>query len=75
MAFRASRLRIAPDVRAALGRIARRLSTIRNAIAIIVIEEAGRIVARGTHDALLEKNGLYAELHRRQFREPLPKTA
>lgn len=47
--------------------IAHRLSTIRRAELILVID-AGRIVERGTHDALIAAGGLYADLHRRQFR-------
>jgi ATP-binding cassette subfamily B protein/subfamily B ATP-binding cassette protein MsbA len=47
--------------------IAHRLSTIRSADLILVID-AGRIVERGTHDELIEANGVYADLHRRQFR-------
>lgn len=46
--------------------IAHRLSTVRAADLILVIE-AGRIVERGTHDDLLALNGRYAELHRTQF--------
>lgn len=30
------------------------------------------ISERGTHAELLERNGLYADLYRRQFREPVP---
>lgn len=51
--------------------IAHRLSTIRNADLILVID-AGRITERGTHDELMARNGLYAELYHRQFREPAP---
>jgi ABC-type multidrug transport system fused ATPase/permease subunit len=43
--------------------IAHRLSTIRHADMILVVAD-GRIVERGTHDALLAAGGLYAELHR-----------
>ncbi|MHB1158904.1 MAG: ABC transporter ATP-binding protein [Chloroflexota bacterium] len=48
--------------------IAHRLSTVRNADQVLVIDD-GRIVERGIHDELLEKGGLYADLYRRQFRE------
>ncbi len=50
--------------------IAHRLSTIRNADLILVVQN-GRIEERGTHASLMEKNGLYADLYRRQFREPV----
>jgi len=46
--------------------IAHRLSTVRKADQILVIE-AGRIVQRGTHAELLAAGGLYAELYRTQF--------
>jgi ATP-binding cassette subfamily B protein len=42
--------------------IAHRLSTIRGADLICVIDE-GRIVERGSHDALLAAGGLYADLY------------
>ncbi|MEP7189444.1 MAG: ABC transporter ATP-binding protein [Roseiflexaceae bacterium] len=48
--------------------IAHRLSTIRDADQVLVMQ-AGQIVERGTHDQLLARNGLYAELYRRQFRD------
>lgn len=46
--------------------IAHRLSTVRNADQILVVE-AGQIRERGTHDTLLAAGGLYAELYRTQF--------
>jgi ATP-binding cassette subfamily B multidrug efflux pump len=46
--------------------IAHRLSTIRNADMICVVN-AGRIVERGRHDALLAQDGLYHQLFDRQF--------
>jgi len=51
--------------------IAHRLSTVRNADLILVIED-GRIAERGGHPELMAKDGLYADLYRRQFREPVP---
>jgi ATP-binding cassette, subfamily B, bacterial len=46
--------------------IAHRLSTVREADQILVVDE-GRIVERGTHDELVRVAGLYAELYRTQF--------
>ena len=45
--------------------VAHRLSTIVDADLILVLDE-GRIVERGSHDALLQKRGLYADLWARQ---------
>ena len=44
--------------------IAHRLSTIRNAERILVLTEKG-IEEEGTHEELLEKNGIYAKLYRK----------
>ncbi|WP_093771083.1 ABC transporter ATP-binding protein [Streptomyces sp. yr375] len=49
--------------------IAHRLSTVRAADLILVVE-SGRIVERGTHDELLAAGGRYAELYRTQFEDP-----
>ena len=46
--------------------IAHRLSTVRRADVIYVID-AGRIAERGTHDELIEANGTYARIYRSQF--------
>jgi ABC-type multidrug transport system fused ATPase/permease subunit len=46
--------------------IAHRLSTIRDADQIVVIK-GGVVAESGTHDELMARNGLYAELHRTQF--------
>ncbi|GAA2430381.1 ABC transporter ATP-binding protein [Streptomyces glaucus] len=47
--------------------IAHRLSTVRGADQIVVLD-SGRVVERGTHEELLERNGRYAELVRRDAR-------
>jgi ATP-binding cassette subfamily B protein/subfamily B ATP-binding cassette protein MsbA len=54
--------------------IAHRLSTVRNADLILVID-GGRIVERGRHAQLVTAGGLYATLYQRQFLDPLPATA
>lgn len=48
--------------------IAHRLSTVRRADAIVVVER-GRIVESGTHDDLLPRGGAYAKLYELQLRE------
>ncbi len=50
--------------------VAHRLATVKKADRIVVFE-AGRIVAQGTHDALVAEGGLYARLARLQFTEGL----
>lgn len=46
--------------------IAHRLSTIKNADLILVMKD-GDVIESGSHDALLEKGGFYAELYNSQF--------
>ena len=53
--------------------IAHRLSTVRDADRILVIDD-GRIVEEGTHEELIEKGGLYSHLYEMQFKEPEPIT-
>ena len=48
--------------------IAHRLSTIEHADQVLVLDQ-GRLVEQGTHAELLARGGLYAHLHRMQFRE------
>lgn len=47
--------------------IAQRLSTVRNADRIIVLDR-GRIVEEGTHETLLARGGIYAQIYDLQFR-------
>lgn len=51
--------------------IAHRLSTILSADQILVLDE-GRIVARGTHRALLEGSDLYRDLYLTEFDQRVP---
>ena len=48
--------------------IAHRLSTIEHADQVLVLDQ-GRLVEQGTHAELLARGGVYAHLHRMQFRE------
>ena len=47
--------------------ISHRVSTVRSADLILVLDD-GQVVERGRHDDLVERDGLYAELHRKQLR-------
>ena len=46
--------------------VAHRLSTIKNADVILVMNK-GNVIEKGTHDELLEKGGFYANLYNSQF--------
>ena len=48
--------------------VAHRLATVKKADRILVFDK-GKIVAEGTHDALVAEGGLYARLARLQFTE------
>lgn len=48
--------------------IAHRLSTIQNAKKILVLDK-GEIKEAGSHEELLNRNGLYAQLHKMQYKE------
>ena len=48
--------------------VSHRISTVRDADQIFVLDD-GRIVERGTHDELIQRNGVYAALHRKQLLE------
>ena len=48
--------------------VAHRISTVRHADLILVLDH-GRVVERGTHDALLARDGMYAGLYRKQLLE------
>lgn len=54
--------------------IAHRLSTVRDADTILVMNQ-GQIVEQGTHEELLARGGFYAELYNSQFAEPLVEEA
>ena len=51
--------------------IAQRISTVRNADLIIVLDQ-GRLAAMGTHERLLDESALYAEIVYSQLREDAP---
>lgn len=48
--------------------VAHRLSTIRNADEIAVITK-GEIIEKGSHEKLIQQNGIYATLYKTQFRD------
>ncbi len=48
--------------------VAHRLSTIKNADEIAVVDD-GRIIEQGSHDELMKKGGMYSRLYQLQFRE------
>jgi ATP-binding cassette subfamily B protein len=48
--------------------VSHRVSTVKDADLIVVLED-GRIAERGTHDSLITRGGLYAELYEKQLLE------
>ena len=48
--------------------IAHRLSTIEKADRIMVLDQ-GQLIEQGSHQQLLEKNGLYTQMYRMNFSE------
>ena len=48
--------------------VSHRVSTVKDADLIVVLED-GRIAERGTHDSLVTRGGLYAELYEKQLLE------
>lgn len=48
--------------------IAHRLSTVRNADCIVVLKDGG-VAEKGTHDELMQLNGIYVQLVSRQLRQ------
>jgi len=54
--------------------VSHRISTVKEADLIVVLRN-GRIVERGTHDALVARGGFYADLNRRQLLEKEVETA
>jgi ATP-binding cassette subfamily B protein len=54
--------------------IAHRLSTIRNADMTLVMQD-GNVAEQGSHDELIQKDGIYAALYRAQFGDPVGKTS
>jgi len=48
--------------------VSHRISSIKHADQILVLDD-GRVIERGTHEELIEKGGLYADIHERQLLE------